>query len=91
VMTSTKNNGLASPQSQPAKSLSKRPAIFSPMASERNEFASIANKFAARGHDLSRIEYEHGDTYYVSKQGQTRVLSNWHDVKSVLVQIGCVA
>ena len=90
-MKPTKSNWLTAPQSRAAKSLSKRPAVFSPQPSERNEFAAIANKFAAYGHDLARIEYEHRATYYVSKQGQTRVLSMWHDVKSMLVQIGGAA
>jgi hypothetical protein len=87
-MSPTNSNGLTSPQSQSAKTLSKRPAIFSPITPNLKEFSEVAAKFASRGHDLSCIQCEHRDLYYVSRNGQARVMSTWHDVKSVLVQIG---
>jgi hypothetical protein len=86
-MNSTKSNGLTSPQSQPAKSLNKCPAIFSPISPERNEFADVANKFASRGHDLSRIDDE-PPRYYISRHGRALMVHSWMAVKTLLVHIG---
>jgi hypothetical protein len=86
-MNPAKSNGLTSPQSQPAKSLSKHPAIFSPINPERNEFAVVANKFAAHGHDLSRID-DHPPRYYISRHGRALLVHSWMAVKTMLVHIG---
>jgi hypothetical protein len=86
-MNPKNGNGLTSPQSQPAKSQSKRPLIFSPINPERNEFSEVANKFASHWHDLSRIEGE-PPRYYVSRHGKALLIYSWMAVKTLLVHIG---
>jgi hypothetical protein len=61
--------------------------IFSSISPERNEFAEVANKFAAHGHDLSRIEAE-PPRYYVSRHGRALLVHSWMVVKTLLVHIG---
>lgn len=53
-------------------------------------FATVAAKFALRGHTLSE-KVHHGTglrLWEVSRWGQTRVFSHWFDVASFLTQIG---
>jgi hypothetical protein len=74
-MNPTKSNGLTSPQSQPAKSLNKRPAIFSPINLQRNAFSEVANKFASRGHAVSRIDDDpYSNTRWLADQGHSDVM-----------------
>jgi hypothetical protein len=65
-------------------------SILSPINPERNEFADVANKFAAHGHDLSRIEVE-PPLYYVSRHGRALVVHSWLAVKTLLAHIGRAA
>jgi hypothetical protein len=61
--------------------------ILSLISPERNEFAEVANKFASRGHDLSRID-EEPPRYYVSRHGRALMVHSWMAVKTLLVHIG---
>lgn len=53
-------------------------------------FATVAAKFALRGHTLAE-KVHHGTAlrlWEVSRWGQTRVFSHWFDVCAYLTQIG---
>lgn len=61
--------------------------IFLSISLESKEFSEVANKFASRGHDLSRIETE-PPLYYVSRRGRALIVHSWMAVKTLLVHIG---
>jgi hypothetical protein len=62
--------------------------IFSPITPERNEFADVANRFAARGHDLIRVDNDSPCRYFICTRGRSLMVTSWLAVKTLLVHIG---
>ena len=52
------------------------------------EFSTTQAQFARRGHELKAKQHPAGITLFeVSRHGQTRVFSAWHDVGAFLTQV----
>ena len=68
----------------------KDTAIFAPAGPADKSFAKMRAMFALRGHCLTRSHRADDGriTYTVSRWGQSRVFSHWHDVCAFLLQIG---
>ena len=68
----------------------KDTAIFAPAEPADKSFATMQAAFALRGHSLTRSRRADDGriTYTVSRWGQSRAFSHWHDVCALLVQIG---
>ena len=70
-----------------------RNEIVSPNRETEKSFATMAAKFAIKGHTLQK-QYRADDgrvSYLVSRWGQSRVFADWHDVVGFLAQIGGAA
>lgn len=61
-----------------------------PGVPDEKTFSTIAAKFALKGHALNRtVRADDGRvTYTVSRWGQSRAFTVWHDVLGFLAQIG---
>lgn len=68
----------------------KDTAIFALAEPADKSFATLQAQFAMRGHSLTRSHRADDGriTYTVSRWGQSRAFSHWHDVRAFLVQIG---
>lgn len=64
-----------------------------PGVPDEKTFHTIAARFALKGHALHRtVRAEDGrETYFVSRWGQSRAFTSWHDVLAFLAQIGGAA
>lgn len=52
------------------------------------EFSTLQAQFARRGHELKSKQHLAGLTLFeVTRHGQTRVFSHWHDVIAFLAQV----
>ena len=68
--------------------ITKRIPIFTPIIPDCKEFSTLAAGLALRGFELARIDTAGRPLFYISRLGQTRVYSSWHDARAFLAQIG---
>lgn len=65
-------------------------SILTPNGETQKSFATMAAQFAIAGHTLQK-QHRADDgrvTYLVSRWGQSRTFSAWHDVQAFMTQIG---
>lgn len=87
-MTPTKERRPTTWGSQPSEELTNYTAIVTATVLEHNEFAEVANRFAARGHDLIRVDNDSPCRYFICTRGRSLMVTSWLAVKTLLVHIG---
>lgn len=58
---------------------------------ESKHFATLQAQFALKGHTLKKDTSDGKKIYTVSRWGQSRVFSHWHDVQAFFAVIGGAA